>query len=200
MNDPIASILRFGDPRLKEVCEPVSRQSIETELAAEAEQLLRTVHAFRARYGWGRAIAAPQVGIMKRMIAMVLDGREHVLINPTMTWASEARAEVWDDCMSLPEIAVRVQRHYSVTVRFRRLDGREEAFEKADFSLSELLQHELDHLDGILMTDRMRPTSSIVAHENRELADMAKVRSKDPNGLEMFKAGASRPKVERAML
>lgn len=170
MNDPLASILRFGDPRLKAVCEPVCRQDSEAELAAEAEQLLRTVHAFRARHGWGRAIAAPQVGIMKRMIAMVLDGREHVLINPTMTWASDARAEVWDDCMSLPEIAVRVQRHYSVTVRFRRLDGKEEAFEKTDFALAELLQHELDHLDGILMTDRMRPSSPVIAHENRDIA------------------------------
>ncbi|WP_349369591.1 peptide deformylase [Salinarimonas sp.] len=163
-------ILRFGDPRLERVCAPVPLDADPALLAAQAEAMLATIHAFRARHGWGRAIAAPQVGILSRIVALAIDGVETVMLDPEIVWRSDARRELWDDCMSLPEIAVRVLRRASVTVRYRDLSGREAAFERASPDLSELLQHELDHLDGVLMTRRMSPGTPIVAHENRALA------------------------------
>ena len=166
-----APILRFGDPVLRCVCAPVG--AADADVARLAETLLATIHAHRARHGWGRAIAAPQVGIRRRLVAMSIAGRETVLVDPEIAWTSDAVRETWDDCMSLPEIAVRVVRRESVTVRYRDLDGAEHAFERAPFELSELLQHELDHLDGVLMVDRAVPLGnrpSIVARENRELA------------------------------
>lgn len=164
-DDSLTAIRRFGDPVLNVVCEPCGPRDV----AGLATRMLRTVHAFRLRHGWGRAIAAPQVGEAVRLVAMAIDGRETVLVDPIIEWRSEAVHELWDDCMSLPEIAVRVLRHERITVRYRTLDGAEAAFERADPDLSELLQHEIDHLDGVLMTRRMVPTSPIVAHENRHL-------------------------------
>jgi peptide deformylase len=163
-------ILRFGDPRLERVCAPVPRDADPAILAARAEAMLATIHGFRARHGWGRAIAAPQVGILSRMVALAIDGVETILLDPEIVWRSPEVDELWDDCMSLPEIAVRVPRHRSVSVRYRDLSGREAAFERAAPDLSELLQHEIDHLDGVLMTRRMRPGTPIVARENRALA------------------------------
>lgn len=162
---PLDAIRRFGDPVLLQECEPCGERNVESL----AETLLRTVHAFRARHGWGRAIAAPQVGEPVRLVAMAIDGRETVLVDPAIEWRSTEVHELWDDCMSLPEIAVRVRRHERVSVRYRELDGSEAAFERADPALSELLQHELDHLDGVLMTVRAVPGSPLVARENREL-------------------------------
>ena len=166
-----APILRFGHPALRRVCEPVG--AADADVARLADTLLATIHAHRARHGWGRAIAAPQVGIRRRLVAMSIDDRETVLVDPEIAWTSDATRETWDDCMSLPEIAVRVVRRESVTVRYRDLDGAEHAFERAPFELSELLRHELDHLDGVLMVDRAVPIGgrpSIVARENRGLA------------------------------
>lgn len=166
-DDPLASIRRFGDPVLDQACIPCGGRD---DLTPLAERMLRTIHAFRGRYGWGRAIAAPQIGEPLRLVALAMDGRETVLVDPAIEWSSPETHELWDDCMSLPEIAVRVRRHESVTVRYRTLDGAKAAFERADLSLSELLQHELDHLDGVLMTHRLLRGASIVAHENRDLA------------------------------
>jgi peptide deformylase len=170
MDNPLSNILRFGDPRLKQVCDTIMDGMIDD---GEVEQLLRTLHAFRAHHGWGRAISACQVGIMKRMIAVHLDGKDHVLVNPEIIWKSHGMTEVWDDCMSMPEIAVRVRRHDSISLSYINLDGQPCAFERVDFDVSELLQHEMDHLDGIIMTDRMCAGSLVVAHENRHLLERA---------------------------
>ena len=77
---PLDAIRRFGDPVLLRSCEPCGARNIESL----AETLLRTVHAFRARHGWGRAIAATQVGEPVRLVAMAIDGRETVLVDPVI--------------------------------------------------------------------------------------------------------------------
>lgn len=164
------AILRFGDPRLAARCAPVATDGLGSA-ADDAERMFAAIHAFRAHHGRGRAIAAPQIGVLRRIVAIDDGGARTVMANPTIDWASEARTELWDDCMSAPEIAVRVLRHDCVTVRYTDLYGRECAFERAPLALSELLQHELDHLDGVLMTDRMVPGTPVVAHENRALAE-----------------------------
>lgn len=74
--------------------------------------------------------------------------------------------------MSLPQIAVRVSRLKSITVEYTTLDGTHEAFERAGEDLSELLQHEIDHLDGVLMTHRQIPETPLISRQNREIVGL----------------------------
>jgi peptide deformylase len=108
---------------------------------------------FRSQYGVGRAIAAPQIGVMKRLIYMNVDGISTVFVNPELTDMSQDMIRVWDDCMCFPDLLVRVMRHRSCAIRFRTLEWQEEEMVVED-DLSELLQHEYDHLDGILAVSR----------------------------------------------
>ena len=107
---------------------------------------------FRRRYGLGRAIAAPQIGVMKRIIYMNT-GEPTVFINPRLTTKSDETMEVWDDCMSFPELLVRVERYRACRIEYLDMDwiGR---VSELQGDLSELLQHEYDHLDGILAVER----------------------------------------------
>jgi peptide deformylase len=90
------------------------------------------------------------------------------LVNPEMIWQSGEWFEVWDDCLSVPDILVRVRRRTSVTVRFRDLDGREQTWERLAPDIAELVQHEIDHLDGVLMTERAYGPDAIRPIAERE--------------------------------
>lgn len=147
----LADILLLGDPRLYEKCEPVRREEV-TGLQPVVELMAQTVLDFRARYGAGRAIAAPQVGVMKRLVVMNID-RPLAFYNPELCDFSEEMIELWDDCMSFPNLLVRLRRHRRCKMKFRDASWEEQEWELED-DLSELLQHECDHLDGILATMR----------------------------------------------
>jgi peptide deformylase len=147
----IHDILKLGDPRLYEVCEPV----LETDLSLVPEwtqQLHEAMEDIRKVYGFGRGIAAPQLGIMKRMFYLNLD-RPYIILNPELKNLSEEKFDLWDDCMSFPNLLVNVKRHQSLT-----LDYWDENWQKQSWAvegpISELIQHEYDHLDGILCTMR----------------------------------------------
>ena len=92
-------ILLLGDPRLYEVCEPVKQEELE-ELRPVFEDLFDSIMAIRRDYGFGRAIAAPQIGVMKRVICMLTD-RPYVIINPELEFVGDEMMELMDDCMSL---------------------------------------------------------------------------------------------------
>jgi len=144
-------LLLLGDARLYETCAPV----LETELPrvkAWVADLDNVMKEIRLKYNFGRAIAAPQLGIMKRLIYMNID-KPVVFINPVISDLSDGLFELWDDCMSFPNLLVKVKRHQSLTINY--LDENWEPQEwKMDGSLSELLQHEYDHLNGVLCTMR----------------------------------------------
>ncbi|MDP9047479.1 MAG: peptide deformylase [Bacteroidota bacterium] len=147
----IADLLLLGDPRLYEVCPPV----VQAELplvegwVADLDNVMKEI---RTRYGFGRAIAAPQLGIMKRLIYMNID-KPVVFINPELTGLSDDVFELWDDCMSFPHLLVKVKRHRYLTIKY--LDEKWLPQEwKVENALSELLQHEYDHLNGVLCTMR----------------------------------------------
>jgi peptide deformylase len=106
----------------------------------------------RAKYNFGRAIAAPQLGIMKRLIYMNIN-KPVVFINPEFTFLSDEMFEVWDDFMCFPNLLVKVRRHKELTIRYHNEAGQPQEW-KMQNDLSELLQHEYDHLDGILCTMR----------------------------------------------
>ena len=129
-----------------------------------------TLMAFRDMHGVGRAMAAPQIGVMKRVVYMHIDSPK-VFINPRLTNLSASMIEIWDDCMSFPEILVRVFRHKSATIEYRDMDWRTQSMGLQD-ALSELLQHECDHLDGILAVSRAIDGKSFAHVSQRDLVSI----------------------------
>ena len=150
-------ILLLGDPRLYAVSEPVKEAEL-AEVLAAANDLRDTLYDFRTRYQAGRAIAAPQIGIFKRLIYLEVD-QPVILINPELTFPDDVQMTLWDDCMSFPQLLVQVQRYKRCQVRYRDAHWRlcQQAWEG---DLAELIQHEYDHLDGILATMRARDSRS----------------------------------------
>jgi len=151
----------LGDPILRKICKPCMEP-----LEKESQALVATLHDFRSRQGFGRGIAAPQIGIPKRFLALyLLDkdetknesheqiGKVRVLFDPVITWKSHETFTLYDDCMSLPWLLCKVRRSKSISVQFRNEDDELETWNDCSQALSELLQHELDHLDGRLIVD-----------------------------------------------
>lgn len=147
----LQDLLLLGDPRLYEICEPVKLEELPLVKGWTAD-LHNVMEEIRAKYHFGRAIAAPQLGIMKRLIYMNID-KPVVFINPIFENLSEEMFELWDDCMSFPNLLVRVKRHKSLTINYLDENWQPQSWIMTD-ALSELLQHEYDHLDGILCTMR----------------------------------------------
>ncbi len=144
-------LLLLGDPRLYEVCEPVKRPEL-AFVKGWVSDLDNVMNEIRTRYNFGRAIAAPQVGILKRLIYMNITSPA-VFINPEITFLSDEKFELWDDCMCLPNLLVKVERHKAIKVKY--LDENwDQQEQKMEDDLSELFQHEFDHLNGILCTMR----------------------------------------------
>jgi len=116
------------------------------------ERMWESILDIRKTYGFGRAIAAPQIGLHKRIIALNI-GHPSVMINPELSNLSKEMIELWDNCMSYPNLLVRVKRHKKLTVTYYDLDWQQHTEELED-DMSELIQHEYDHLDGILAIQR----------------------------------------------
>jgi peptide deformylase len=147
----VREILQLGNPVLYQASEVVLPQERGT-LQPVVTDLHDTMMDFKGRYGAGRAIAAPQIGVFKRLIYMYID-QPMVFFNPELVDKSDEMMTVWDDCMSFAELFVKVRRHRQCTIRY--LDETWQPCEIAlEGDLSELLQHEYDHLDGILAVSR----------------------------------------------
>jgi len=161
----LADLLQLGNPLLYEVSEPV----LQSELAMVSgwvADLHNVMEEIRAKYNFGRAIAAPQLGIMKRLIYMNID-KPVIIINPQLSYLSSEMIEVWDDCMSFPNLLVKVKRHKSLAINYLDDKWQHQEWKVAD-DLSELLQHEYDHLDGILSTMRAMDEKSFKWREVKE--------------------------------
>lgn len=161
---PVRPILQLGAPALYEPSGEVRRGDLEG-LGAVVRDLADTMMDFRARYGAGRAIAAPQIAAPIRLVYLDT-GEPVVLINPAIVERSRETIELWDDCMCFPDLLVKVRRHRSITVRYRDMDWNERTIEARD-DLSELLQHEIDHLDGVLATMRAIDERSFACRSER---------------------------------
>lgn len=147
----LEDLLLLGDNRLYEVCEPVLQE--ELPLVMEwVTDLHNVMEEIRAKYKFGRGIAAPQLGIMKRLIYLNLE-KPYIIINPTLENLSEEQFELWDDCMSFPNLLVKVSRHKSLVINYLDENWQPQSW-KVEDAISELIQHEYDHLDGILCTMR----------------------------------------------
>ena len=147
----IREILKLGDPRLYEVSPPVTEEDWPA-LPGWVEDLHDTLMEYRRVHGAGRAIAAPQIGVQRRLLYMYTD-KPYVFVNPSLSFPDRETYILLDDCMSFPGLLVRVERFKRAVIRWTDENG--EAREMAlEGDLSELLQHEYDHLDGVLATMR----------------------------------------------
>ena len=150
---PAQDILQLGNPLLWQQSQLVT-DATSAQTSAVIRGLSETLAGFRERTGFGRGIAAPQIGILQRVIFLRMpNGFEGALINPQIIWSSEDSFELWDDCFSFPDLMVRVSRASQVRVDYVSEKGLSRTIE-ADADFSELLQHEIDHLDGILAVQR----------------------------------------------
>lgn len=147
----VSDILLLGNPLLYEKSVIVEKEEIH-DLLPKIDLLFETVIDFRKKYGAGRAIAAPQIGLMKRIICLNID-KPVAIINPELSDLSEEMFEIWDDCMSFPNLLVKVKRHKKLTISFLDPKWQKQTWYLED-DFAELIQHEYDHLDGILATQR----------------------------------------------
>ena len=146
----IRPILIAPDPRLKAVSTPVAK--VDAEIRKLAEDMADSMYAAE-----GIGLAAVQIGVAKRVIVMDLDQKDgkkdwRVFINPKITWASEEMATFEEGCLSVPEIWDDVERPARIKAEYLDLDGKKVEIE-ADGMLATCLQHEMDHLEGVLFID-----------------------------------------------
>lgn len=147
----ISDILLLGNTALYKKSIAVEKREL-AKLLPKINLMFETVLDFRNKYGVGRAIAAPQIGIQKRIICLNID-KPIAIINPALSGLNDEIFEVWDDCMCFPNLMVKVMRHKKLTLTFFDLNWQKQTWHLED-DMSELIQHEYDHLDGILATQR----------------------------------------------
>jgi peptide deformylase len=161
----IREIVQLGDPRLRMVCAPVQDPWSPT-LADTIRDLADTLAHWHATTGYGRGIAAPQIGVLERIVYLRVDP-VGPLINPSIVARSDTMMTVWDGCLSFLSVFCRVPRHTWVVLRYQdRASAWQEL--RAEGDLSELVQHEVDHLDGILTVDRMTDIRTLCTREEFE--------------------------------
>ena len=221
----VREILQLGDPRLREKCARVEEPGT-AEVAALIDDMRDTLAHWRKTTGYGRGIAAPQLGVMKRVIFLKLpfgqpsagaQGKPYgepragaqgqpygepragaqgqpygepragaqgksgwseshkafseglALINPEIVERSDEEIVVWDACLSFLCIFMQVERHKEITVRYQGANGDwQEIRAGVEQDLSELLQHEIDHLDGVLCIDRVKDVRTICTKDEFE--------------------------------
>ena len=144
----LAHVVKFGDPVLKSKASPV--REFGPELRAEVERMVAIM-----RDGMGVGLAATQVGMLRRLLVFQAgaDSEPTALINPEIEWLSEELVVAEEGCLSLPRISLDVERPLHARFSGLDLEGEEVAIEASGLE-ARVLQHELDHLDGVLILDR----------------------------------------------
>jgi peptide deformylase len=145
-------ILTAPDPRLQAVSTDVER--VDDEIRALVTDMTDSMYAAE-----GIGLAAIQIGVAKRILVIDLDQKEgnknpRAFINPKITWASEEMATYEEGCLSVPEIWDDVERPTRVKCEYLDIDGKPQTLE-ADGLLATCLQHEMDHLNGVLFIDHL---------------------------------------------
>lgn len=146
----VRPILVIPDQRLRSVADPIAE--VDEEIRILAKDMLDTMYDAP-----GIGLAAPQIGVLKRIVVIDVAGEGEkpdpmVLINPEITRFGEEVQVTEEGCLSIPELYYEVERPSAVTVKYTDLDGKE-VVKDADGKLAVCIQHELDHLDGVLYID-----------------------------------------------
>jgi peptide deformylase len=161
----VQPILLLGNPVLRQKARSVDAFGSD-DLRSLAENLRDTLENFRSTHGFGRGIAAPQIGVSNRLVFINV-GEPMPLVNPRIVRRSRKLMSLWDDCFSLPNLLAKVRRNLAIEVQYRDLEGRRHHLH-AEGALSELLQHEIDHLDGVLTIDRAIDSKHVVFKDEFE--------------------------------
>ena len=145
-------IIVAPDPRLKKRCAPV--EQVDDNLRRLMDDMLETMYEAP-----GIGLAAPQVGVLKRIIVVDVAAKEgprqpYQMVNPELVWASEELASYEEGCLSLPEHYADVERPSAIKVRYSDRDGVTQELE-AEGLLATCVQHEMDHLEGLLFVDHI---------------------------------------------
>jgi peptide deformylase len=156
-----AAVVQFGDPVLRQIASPV------TVFHKKLHALVDTMGFTLASRGDGAALAAPQIGVSKRVVVIDYQDEFLELINPQIL---EMTGAITDDegCLSMEGFSGQVTRAENVTVKFQDRYGREEILTRSG-PMARCLQHEIDHLDGILYIDRMEKNGAITNEDNETL-------------------------------
>lgn len=152
-------IILLGNEELYQISEPLKKDEIEN-IKSIVQNLHDTLLDFREKYHAGRAIAAPQIGIKKRLLYMFID-KPVIFINPVLEFPDDEMVEVLDDCMSFPNLLVKVMRHKRCRIKYLDMNWEEQVM-SLEGDLAELLQHEYYHLNGILATMRAINNKSFI--------------------------------------
>jgi peptide deformylase len=148
----LLEIYKYPNNILRSVAQDV--QSITPEIREKAEDMVHTMLESK-----GAGLAGPQVGYSWRIVAVNLSaalgpqGSPIIMINPKITTASSKTEIGREGCLSLPKEFYQVERHSAISVQYRDLDGKVKSM-MANGYLARIIQHELDHLDGILIIDK----------------------------------------------
>jgi peptide deformylase len=144
----LSNVVKFGDPVLKSKASPVGEFG--PELRAEVERMIGIM-----RDALGVGLAATQLGVLRRLLVFQAsgDGEPTALINPTIDWTSEDIVVAEEGCLSLPRVALDVERALHARVSGLDVDGKPVTIEASGLE-ARVLQHEIDHLDGVLILDR----------------------------------------------
>ncbi len=148
----VRPILTAPDPRLQAISMDVER--VDADIRALIEDMTESMYAAE-----GIGLAAIQIGVAKRVLVIDLDQKEgtknpRAFINPKITWASEEMAVFEEGCLSVPEIWDDVERPARIKAEYLDADGKLQTLE-ADGLLATCLQHEMDHLNGVLFIDHL---------------------------------------------
>jgi peptide deformylase len=161
----IRDTVLLGDPRLREVSIHVV---FDKKLPQILEDLKDTLTEHQRIYKMGRGLAAPQIEYNKRIVYIQTPTFTSYLINPEIVWRSPEEFNVWDSCFSMEaKFFVKIPRNRSIKVKY--IDEFNE-FHNDTFNddMSELLQHEIDHLDGVICSDHLRDPRDIVMRQEWE--------------------------------
>ena len=162
----VRTVLLLGDPRLRESSTEVSDFGEPT--TGVVDDLRDTLRYLRRKTGLGRAIAAPQIGRFEKILFVDLPQMSFSMVNPEITMRSDETFQVWDSCFCFDlAFFIQVTRHRELDVSFCDEWGQPRR-EHFSGDMSELIQHEIDHLDGILATDRMSDTRKIMMRSEWE--------------------------------
>lgn len=145
----LAHVVKFGDPVLKSKASPV--RSFGPDLRSEVERMISIMQD-----GLGIGLAATQLGALRRLLVFQAgpESEPTALVNPEVEWLSEDMAVAEEGCLSLPRVSMDVERPLYARFSGRDVEGESIVIEAAGLE-ARVLQHEIDHLDGILFTDRV---------------------------------------------
>jgi peptide deformylase len=182
----LAQVRKFGDPVLRSEASPVTE--FDQALAEEAERMIGLM-----RDGMGVGLAATQLGILRRILVFQVgpDATPTALVNPQVEWSSDDLVTADEGCLSLPGVVVEVERPLHVRARALDPSGEELSVEASGLE-ARVIQHEIDHLDGVLMLQRTtREQRRGALKALREGSTFAPERPEDEGGEDGEDAGAA---------